>query len=93
MVRAARVQRAAGIAVCLLLAAVPAGAQEKDARRACQAAVQSGRRLISVPFQLNYDDGYGANNSGNRWTLNFQPVVPMSISESWNMISRTIVPL
>jgi hypothetical protein len=49
--------------------------------------------LISVPFQLNYDDGYGAQSNGARWTLNIQPVVPVSISDSWNMISRTIVPL
>lgn len=51
--------------------------------------------LISVPFQFNYDRGY-ANTSGNesnKWTLNIQPVVPVSISEDWNLISRTIVPV
>ncbi len=43
--------------------------------------------------QLNYDDGYGASGNGSRWTLNVQPVAPVSISDSWNMISRTIMPL
>jgi hypothetical protein len=49
--------------------------------------------LISVPFQLNYDDDVGAADTGDRWTLNVQPVVPISLSEDWNLISRTIVPL
>lgn len=47
--------------------------------------------LISVPLQYNYDATYGAE--GARSTLNIQPVVPISISEDWNLISRTIVPL
>lgn len=47
--------------------------------------------LISVPFQLNYDEGFGPNDAG-RWTLNVQPVIPISISESWNVIVRTILP-
>ncbi|MBB3454864.1 hypothetical protein FHT86_003163 [Rhizobium sp. BK313] len=48
--------------------------------------------LISVPFQFNYDHGFGPNN-GNRETLNIQPVIPFSINENWNVISRTIVPV
>jgi len=47
--------------------------------------------LISVPFQVNYDDGYAGD--GSRWTLNIQPVVPFAISAKWNLISRTIVPI
>ncbi|MBU3031530.1 transporter [Paracoccus marinaquae] len=48
--------------------------------------------LISVPFQLNYNSGYGTED-GNQTVLNIQPVVPISISENWNMISRTILPV
>lgn len=48
--------------------------------------------LISVPFQFNYDDGYGPKDAG-RITLNIQPVIPFSISEDWNLITRTIVPV
>ncbi len=47
--------------------------------------------LISVPIQENVD--YGAGHGGWRSTTNIQPVVPISISEDWNLISRTIVPL
>ncbi|QIE57782.1 transporter [Pikeienuella piscinae] len=48
--------------------------------------------LISVPFQFNYDQGYGPED-GEKLLLNVQPVVPISLSENWNLISRTIVPI
>jgi hypothetical protein len=48
--------------------------------------------LISVPFQFNYDSGYGPDD-GYRATLNIQPVIPISLNDDWNVISRTIVPL
>jgi hypothetical protein len=48
--------------------------------------------LISVPFQNNYDFDVGAED-GFRYTLNFQPVVPIDLNERWNLISRTIVPV
>jgi hypothetical protein len=47
--------------------------------------------LISVPIQYNYDETFGAD--GHRHTINVQPVIPVSISEDWNLISRTIVPI
>ena len=51
--------------------------------------------LISLPFQFNYDRGH-RNQSGdesNNWTLNIQPVIPISINDDWNLISRTILPV
>jgi hypothetical protein len=47
--------------------------------------------LISVPFQNNVDFKIGPNN-GTQYKLNIQPVIPISISENWNVISRTILP-
>jgi hypothetical protein len=49
--------------------------------------------LISVPFQLNYDEGFGPDGDGKRTFINVQPVIPISIGTDWNLISRTIVPL
>jgi hypothetical protein len=49
--------------------------------------------LISVPFQLNYDPNTGPQRGGERFTLNVQPVIPFSLNEDWNLISRTIVPI
>jgi hypothetical protein len=48
--------------------------------------------LISVPFQSNWDFGIGPEDA-SRFTLNIQPVVPLSLDEDWNLIVRTIVPL
>ena len=49
--------------------------------------------LISVPIQANFDDNFGANDNGSMWRINVQPVIPVSISENWNLISRTILPI
>jgi Putative MetA-pathway of phenol degradation len=49
--------------------------------------------LISVPFQFNYDSDIGPNDKGDRSVLNVQPVIPFSMNDNWNIISRTIVPL
>ena len=48
--------------------------------------------LISVPFQNNWDFGIGPAHA-MKYTCNIQPVVPISISENWNLIIRTIVPV
>jgi hypothetical protein len=48
--------------------------------------------LISVPFQNNTDVGIGKFN-GSRNTLNFQPVVPISLSPKLNMITRLVLPI
>lgn len=49
--------------------------------------------LISVPMQLNYDQGFGTTDQGERYMLNIQPVIPFSLNEEWNLISRTILPV
>ena len=49
--------------------------------------------LISVPFQLNYDQDIGAERGGDRWQLNIQPVLPIDLNPEWNLISRTILPV
>ena len=48
--------------------------------------------LISLPFQNNFDFGVGPFD-GFRYNLNIQPVIPISLKDEWNMISRTIVPI
>lgn len=49
--------------------------------------------LVSVPLQLNYDSDIGAVDDGDRYVLNIQPVIPISLNDDWNVISRTILPL
>ncbi|MCG3149097.1 MAG: hypothetical protein PCFJNLEI_02556 [Verrucomicrobiae bacterium] len=49
--------------------------------------------LISVPFQFNFDAGYGPDSKGSKFVMNVQPVIPISLNEDWNVISRTIMPV
>jgi len=49
--------------------------------------------MISIPFQLNYDDRIGPVDDGHKGYMNFQPVVPHSLSEDWNVITRVILPV
>lgn len=48
--------------------------------------------LISVPFQNNMDVGIGDQN-GSRNTLNFQPIIPFTLSKKYSLITRYILPV
>lgn len=74
-----------------LLAVHTASAQQHDADELAKKLSNPVAALISVPFQYNYDETFGAD--GYRHTLNIQPVAPFSIGEQWNVISRTILPV
>ena len=78
-------------AVGLLAAPAFARAQDSDAELAKKLS-NPVASLISVPLQANYDCCYGPEDGG-RYTLNVQPVIPVSLNQDWNVIIRTIVPI
>ena len=77
----------------LLLAAwcTPALA-EMSAEELAKLAQNPVGNLISVPFQNNTNFNVGPEN-GTQNILNIQPVIPISVNEDWNVITRTIMPL
>jgi hypothetical protein len=77
------------------VAAEPKGpaAAGADADALAQQVANPVAALISVPMQFNWDTGMGPGGDGSRTTLNLQPVVPFSLGENWNLISRTILPV
>ena len=68
----------------------PAAAVNTDAlRKAAQNPVAS---LISVPVQNNNNFNIGPDNR-TQDVLNIQPVIPIRVSENWNLINRIITPI
>lgn len=49
-------------------------------------------KLISVPFQNNFNFGIGPEEV-TQYVLNIQPVVPITLNDDWNLITRTIIPV
>jgi len=81
------------IACCI--DALSAAAQEAPPDQAAELAKKLQNpvaSLISFPLQSNFDFRIGPSDEGWRYTLNIQPLIPISFGSDWNLIVRTIVP-
>jgi len=74
-----------------LVATTPAHA-EMSAEELAKLAQNPVGNLISVPFQNNTNLNFGPEK-GTQNILNIQPVIPISVNEEWNIITRTILPV
>lgn len=77
--------------VTAILVVVPARA-DLDPEELAKIAQNPVGNLISVPFQENLYLNTGPLER-NESVLNIQPVIPVSINDDWNVITRTILPI
>jgi hypothetical protein len=68
------------------------GAQGQDDSELAKKLQNPIGDLYSFPFQSNTNFGYGPHG-GTQELLNVQPVIPFHVTEDWNIITRTILPL
>jgi hypothetical protein len=86
--------KVAGILLVLMFssAAVAEEAKGGSNTELAKAAQNPIANLISLPIQNNTDFDWGPEE-GTRNTLNIQPVWPFEITDDWNVITRTILPV
>lgn len=48
--------------------------------------------LASIPFQFNFTSG-GDLKDRTQSVVNFQPVVPLPVTDHWNVIARPVIPI
>jgi hypothetical protein len=85
-----------GLRVCaaplLLLLVLSAPVRAQDDSELAKKTQNPVAELISVPFENNVQFGVGPHDDV-QYILNIQPVVPFRLTDEWNLISRTILPL
>jgi hypothetical protein len=94
--RRCALKRAAALAVLLLAGVVFVAAQTPDEGESSESLAKATQNpvasLISVPFQNNINFAAGPYGRVQN-VLNIQPVIPMELSDSWNLITRIIIPI
>ncbi len=70
----------------------PAASDEAQTAALAKAAQNPVADMISFPLQNNTAFGYGPNQRVQD-VLNIQPVIPLHLTQKWNLITRTILPI
>lgn len=72
--------------------AFPTLAKAEDDSELAKEAQNPVADLISIPFQNNMNFGLEPNHRTQN-VLNIQPVIPFELTDDWNLITRTIMPI
>jgi hypothetical protein len=82
-----------GILLGALVQQQQAGAQEPNDEELAKQTQNPVADLISVPLQNNFNFGAGFNHNKMIYVLNVQPVIPINLTNEWNLIARIIMPI
>ena len=76
--------------------AASASGQEQTSEQSTEALAKAAQNpvanMISLPFQSNTNFGFGPFHQPQE-ILNIQPVIPVSITPDWNLITRWVTPV
>lgn len=67
--------------------------QAEDSAELAKQALNPVAAMYSLPVQYNWDQKMGTTDDGMRSLTNIQPVLPFTLNDDWNLISRTILPV
>ena len=79
------------LATMTTFAVLPAVAQEDQEAELAKKTLNPVASLISLPLKFDYNSNLGPAERGNQSVLTVQPVIPVSMGENWNLISRTLI--
>jgi hypothetical protein len=83
----------AAVLLAALTTASAAAHAQKTEEEIALAAQNPVAAMVSLPLQYNYDQDIGPREDGSKNYVNVQPVIPFSLNQDWNLISRTILPV
>mgnify|MGYP001549960452 FL=1 len=77
----------------LIFSTSNAMSQEQSTGDLAKQAQNPVANMISLPFQNNTNFGIGSDEDEVQNVFNIQPVIPFTINQNWNLITRTIIPV
>jgi hypothetical protein len=89
------------VSIFVFLFAIPLFAQDADGSAPAAAPDQAAlakaaanplANMISLPFQFNFNFDQGPYERYGT-VMNFEPVLPFRLSKTWNVVTRTIIPV
>jgi hypothetical protein len=79
--------------VLVIFHAVMPGARAQSDGELARQLVNPFTDVVRLPLELGFDKRIGPARAGNAYSLNAQPLIPITLDRDWTLISRTILPV